>query len=246
MRKKVFLFYFSKMYSYRNFHRLNTIKDHHLFFILNLICCKFVALKENAFSLFSKSLQQTDQVHSSKYSLQRNQDFSLREGLGGDSHLMPKILNLLLQFDVIPHQEIEYPPFLYVSPRPCFDRSPHVVSLVSFRHILLKTFPAVCIFSFIIMIYLKSFIGIKSINTNQCLEGLPPRIIAHSVHFPFYEKIPPFLILLCCPHQVLTSSPLSSNLCRKPWGWSKNPGQQPKNCAFPALETSPSPKNNFM
>lgn len=84
------------------------------------------------------------------------------------------------------------------------------------------------ILSFAIMIYLKRLIGMKLLNTKQCPEGLPPRIIAHPMHFRSYKKIPPFLILLCCHHQVLTSSPLSPILCGKPWGWSKNAEQQPK------------------
>ena len=141
---------------------------------------------------------------------------------------MPKTLNLPLFWMLSTTKKLNPAPFHYVSPRPCLHRNPHVVTLMSFKQILLKILPVMRILSFAIMIYLKRLIGMKLLNTKQCPEGLPPRIIAHPMHFRSYKKIPPFLILLCCHHQVLTSSPLSPILCGKPWGWSKNAEQQPK------------------
>lgn len=55
--------------------------------IVNLACCKFIALRENTLS------------HSSGCSLWEDQDFSLRERLRG-SPVMPKILNFPLLLDV--------------------------------------------------------------------------------------------------------------------------------------------------
>ena len=48
------------------------------------------------------------------------------------------------------------------------------VSLTAFGQILPKILPVVHISSFIIMTYLKKFIGIKSLITKQCLAELSP------------------------------------------------------------------------
>ena len=51
------------------------------------------------------------------------------------------------------------------------------VSLKVFRQILSKVLPVVHIFSFIIAVYMKKLIGIKSLSTKQCPAELSPWII---------------------------------------------------------------------
>ena len=53
------------------------------------------------------------------------------------------------------------------------------VSLIAFRQIFSKILPDAYIFSNTVKIYLKKFIGTKSINTKQYQAGLSPRIIPH-------------------------------------------------------------------
>ena len=80
--------------------------------------------------------------------------------------------------------------------------------------------PVVHIFSFIITIYLKKLLGIKSHSTNQFPAKLYPWIIP--LYFPSYQKCSPSLHLVCWPHHVWTELPLSPNL---PFELSKFPKQ---------------------
>ena len=73
-----------------------------------------------------------------------------------------------------PHQKIEFP---------CPLITDHMlvkkVSLIAFRQIFSKILPDAYIFSNTVKIYLKKFIGTKSINTKQYQAGLSPTIIPH-------------------------------------------------------------------
>ena len=51
--------------------------------------------------------------------------------------------------------------------------------LIAFRQILSKILPEACIFSDIIMTYLKKLVGTNFLNTKLCLAALFPRIVPH-------------------------------------------------------------------
>ena len=79
---------------------------------------------------------------------------------------------------------------------------------------LSKIFPVVRIFSYTIITYLKWLVRAKSLDKKQCPARLPLRnILSVSSLLP---KVSLPLILLCCPHDVLTV-PLSPNFCGKIW-----------------------------
>ena len=67
------------------------------------------------------------------------------------------------------------------SPCPSPDWRPHIrkISVIAFRKILSNILPVECISSHTIMVNLKKFLGTKSFNTKQYLDGLSPRIIRH-------------------------------------------------------------------
>ena len=145
----------------------------HLFFIFNLICCKFVALKRNTLS-HSFQIHYCKQTKSSPHSSTLCGDqVSLRQYIGVGMPGRPKILSFPLLLNITPTKKL----------------SPHVplliadsilekkVSLMASRQILPKILLAAYIFRNTIMTNLKKLIGNKSPNTKQCPAGLSPRII---------------------------------------------------------------------
>ena len=62
------------------------------------------------------------------------------------------------------------------------------LSLIAFRQILPKTFPAAYIFSYAIITNSKKLIGNKSLDTKQYPAGLSSRII-HYPHQPSWEAL---------------------------------------------------------
>ena len=74
------------------------------------------------------------------------------------------------------------------------------VSLIAFKQILSKILSVLHIFRFIIMTYLKNFIGIESFSTKQCPTELSPWII-HPL-FSILKKFSLYFHLVCCPHHV--------------------------------------------
>ena len=130
-----------------------------LFFIFNLTCYKFVALKEN-------TLNHSFQKHYSKQTKHFRIFLIERLGChtkGGNWRRVPPFAGY--------HSQSAFPP-------PITD---HIlekkVSLIAFREILPKILPAMYIFSNRTMANLKMLIWDKSLNKKQCLAGLSPRII---------------------------------------------------------------------
>ena len=74
------------------------------------------------------------------------------------------------------------------------------VSLIAFKQILSKILSALYIFRFIIITYLKSFIGIESFSTKQCPTELSPWII-HPL-FSILKKFSLYFHLACYPHHI--------------------------------------------
>ena len=146
----------------------------HLFFMFNLTCCKFVALKENALIHSFQNHYSKQTNYSSEFSLQRDQDVTLREGIG----------------EVGPPERLKLGtfPFCWISPPvplPSLDHRPHIgkkVALIAFKQILRNNLSAVYIFSNIIMTNLKKLIVNKSLNTKQCPAGLSSRIISLNLY----------------------------------------------------------------
>ena len=133
------------------------------------------------------------------FSLWGNKDLPLREGLGGFP-FKSKILDFPLVLDITPHST------------PTKKLSPPVSSLIS-EHILPKTLPAECIFSYTIMTYLKNFVKALFFNTEQCQAGLSLRIIPPvSIFLP--RNALSFNVELLCPPRVDWLLPL--NLLGKP------------------------------
>ena len=89
------------------------------------------------------------------------------------------------------------------------------ISLLTFRQVLKKILPAVCIQLQLWLLWI-SLNKTKSLNKKQCPAGLSPRIIC---------QVSPFLPKMsqnCCTHQVLwTGSPF-------PWTFMGNPGDGEK------------------
>ena len=104
------------------------------------------------------------------------------------------------------------------------------ISLITFRQVLKKILPAVCIQLQLWLIW-KSLIKTKSLNKKQCPAGLSPRIIC---------QLSPFLTKMsknCFTQQVWTVS-----LSPEPWwevlGIEKNPTHQPKMYSFSQSQKS--------
>ena len=148
----------------------------HLFFIFNLTCCEFVALKEN-------TVNHSFQNHYNKQTKHPPQGFPYGEpgcpakGRNwGLSPWKPKSLNFPLWSP---------PPKNWV-----LNHRPHIGKKGisnSFRQILLKILPPACIFSHAVMTYLERLVGTKFLNTKQCPAGLSPRIIPHFLPKPSWE-----------------------------------------------------------
>ena len=112
-----------------------------------------------------------------------------------------------------PPPKLNPSPFLHVSHRPSPNRRPHIEKKIYLRaitQILSKILLTGHIFSFTTVTHLKSFIGIKLLNTKQCPAGLfsTTRLSKNFAH-P--------LFLVSCLHQVLIALPLTP----KPFGKSK-------------------------
>ena len=93
-----------------------------------------------------------------------------------ESSCNPKSLNFSLLPDITPTKKL-------VSPVPPLITD-HIlgkkkVSIIAFRQILPRIFPATCIFSYAIKRFFKKLIGTLSLNTKQWTVGLLPRIIPH-------------------------------------------------------------------
>ena len=142
-----------------------------------------------------------------------------------------------------PTKKLTPPPFLHASPHLSLDCRPHIVKLSnSFYTFLLKTLTVVHIFSLIFRIYLKKFIGIKSLSTKQCPAELPPWIIplVSSILSNMYH-----LLSSCLFPPPCMECPVCSPNWGKPCRWGKNTAQQQKLFSFPAPGTSSSPNSNF-
>ena len=122
-----------------------------------------------------------------------------------------------------------------MSPRLSLDRMRHIgkkVSLIAFRQILRKIFPAAHNFSFILMTYLKKFIRIKSLNTKQCPAGLSSRIIPLLV-FPLLRKMSPLLYSCFVAHtRCQLSSPFPQTLVGNSGDRGRIPSSIKKNAHF--------------
>ena len=117
------------------------------------------------------------------------------------------------------------------------------VSLIVFRQILPNILPVVHIFSFIIMAYLKKFIGIKFLSTKQCPAELSPWIIPPL--FPILPKMFPLLLSCLLSPPCMDCPTPSHKLWKNPRRCGENPAQQQRKCLFPTPEEFPSPNRNF-
>ena len=146
---------------------------------------------------------------------------------------MLKSLKLTLLLDLTPHQKNESSPFpscLTLSLSWLQTTYWKKVSLTAFRQILSTNFSCGAHFQFIIMTYLKEFIGPflqNSVQQNHLLELYPLYLPPHRKCFPFFN-------LACCPHHVWTAQPILPNLPlgENPYRWGKKPVQQQKNTHF--------------
>ena len=193
------------------------IEDHQrfcrLFFISNLACCKFVALKENTLSLIL--FKNITVIRPSTLLMGGGLWFTIKGGTGKDSEPF--------------HQKIE----CYSFPS-CLTPSLHwlqttyweKVSLIAIKEILPKIFPMVHIFSFIITTYLKNFIGVRTLSTKQYPAELSPWSIPPV--FPILPKMFP-LLSFCLFSPSFMDCPTSSpkpTVWGKPCRWGKNPPNQ--------------------
>ena len=140
------------------------------FFIFNLTCCKFVALKENTLTHSFQNHYSKQTKHSSEFSLSSDQDVTLRERIRGSGPLCKaKSLNF---------------PVCWISPPvplPFPDHRPHIGNKNisnSFQTNFTKKFSWGTYFKqHTIMTDLKKLTGNKSLNTR-----LSSRIISLNLH----------------------------------------------------------------
>ena len=171
----------------------------------NLTCCKFVALKENI--LFLTFFKSTTVFRPSEL---------LRMFFMGDQY---RALIHAQNFQPHPSVGCHSPPKIESSPFPscvtpsfCWFQTTYwkKVSLIVFRQIWLKILPVVHIFSFLITIYLKKCIVIKSLSTKQCPAELSSWMVP--LYPPSYQKCITSFHLACCPYHVWTALLLPPNL----------------------------------
>ena len=117
----------------------------HLFFIFNLTCCKFVALKENTLTHFFQN----------QFSLWGDQDVTLRESIWAPPS-KTKSLNFPLLLGITPTKTLGFP-----VPPLITDHILEIkkLCLIAFRQLV------VYVFSKTIMTNMKKFIKNKSFNT---------------------------------------------------------------------------------
>ena len=132
-----------------------------------LTCCKFVDLKKKSFT-YSKQVKYPPQVF-----LMGKGCPTKKKSWGWEFPWKPKSLNFPFLLNITPTKKLSPPvawsQIIYWNKK---------VSIV-FRQILSKLLPEACIFSNIIMNYLKKLVGTKFLNTKQCPTGLSPRIMPH-------------------------------------------------------------------
>ena len=136
-----------------------------------LTCCKYIDLKENTLSLFSKSLYTVSRSSTLPriFLMGRSGWLTIGENFGGSTS-KPKSLKFPLLFDFTPTKKLSslllWLHYIYREKK---------VSLTAFRQILSKILPEACIFSNTIMTYLKKFIATKSLDAK-----VPSRIISQN------------------------------------------------------------------
>ena len=163
----------------------------------------------------------------------------LREGLGRDLNLLTKKLS--------PPRPPPLPFPSYLTSFLLWLETKYwkKVSLIAFKQILPKILPMLHIFNFIIMAYLKNFIGIESLSTKQSPAELSPWII-HPI-LSILAKVSPLLSSWLLPPPCMdcpTPSPkhiIWGKPCR--WGRGGEPHPAAKTCLFPTSEESPSPNS---
>ena len=159
-----------------------------IFFIyFNKLCNRFKFVT----SFWSLTLLAANRLLWKKILIVRDEEIKLshQERELGGLPAYPKVLTFPFCWILPPPKNLVLPPFSSIQTTYWEEK----VSLIVFRQFLPNILPVACIFSYIIMIYLKKLDRTKTLNTKQCPAGLSPRIIPHIT--PFLPKWP---LLWCC------------------------------------------------